>query len=197
MLAKSRVAADASALLERGASTSSVTRIDGLAAHPNEQPDLSQRLAEHGLLPMFGFPTQVRYLFTRKPLTSHPWPPPGAIDRDLRVAVSEFAPGNEIVVDKFVYRSLGLVGFQPRHGPRAAATSGAARTDDDRRPLRRLQEHRRGARHRLPQLRALPAEGYRNEVELAFPAGFRGEWTRSRTGTSRGSTGCPAPASRG
>src|SRR5207249_2368393 len=76
-------------------------------------PDLSQRLAERGLLPMFGFPTQVRHLYTRLPRSSQPWPPEGAIDRDLRMAVSEFAPGNEIVLDKFVYRSIGAVGFRP------------------------------------------------------------------------------------
>ena len=35
-----------------------------IAALPDEAPDLSQRLAEHGLLPMFGFPTAVRELHT-------------------------------------------------------------------------------------------------------------------------------------
>src|SRR5262249_26138983 len=84
-----------------------IANVDGVA-------DLSQRLAEHGLLPMFGFPTQVRHLYTRQPRASRPWPPPGAIDRDLRVAVSEFAPGNEIVVDKHVFRSVGCVGYRPR-----------------------------------------------------------------------------------
>src|SRR5262249_53086184 len=36
-----------------------IANVDGVA-------DLSQRLAEHGLLPMFGFPTQVRHLYTRQ-----------------------------------------------------------------------------------------------------------------------------------
>ena len=87
-----------------------VARIAGLEG---EQPDLSQRLAEHGLLPMFGFPTQVRYLFTSRPRASRPWPPRGAIDRDLRIAVSEFAPGNEIVHEKLVHQAVGVVGFRP------------------------------------------------------------------------------------
>lgn len=91
-------------------------RITGLAALADEAPDLSQRLAEHGLLPMYGFPTQVRYLFTRPPQYSRNWPPPGAIDRDLRLAVSEFAIGNEIVLDKLVYTVVGLAGFRPMGG---------------------------------------------------------------------------------
>jgi hypothetical protein len=77
-------------------------RIDVIAAIPDEAPDLSQRLAEHGLLPRFGFPTSVRYLYPRMPMRSQPWPPEGAIDRDMRLAISEFAPGNEIVRDKLV-----------------------------------------------------------------------------------------------
>ncbi len=38
--------------------------------------ELSQRLAEHGVLPMFGFPTSVRYLYLERPQRSYPWPPP-------------------------------------------------------------------------------------------------------------------------
>lgn len=86
--------------------------IDRIAAVQDEHPDLSQRLAEHGLLPMFGFPTQVRYLYTRQPRRSRPWPPRGSIDRDMRIAVSEFAPGNEIVYEKLVYQAVGLAGFR-------------------------------------------------------------------------------------
>ena len=80
---------------------------------PDEAPDLSQRLAEHGLMPMFGFPTPVRCLYPRPPMRSQPWPPEGAIDRDMRLAISEFAPGNEIVRDKLVYTPVGLAGFTP------------------------------------------------------------------------------------
>lgn len=176
LLAKSRVSSDGSALLE-AAIDEVCTRIDGLAANPNEQPDLSQRLAEHGLLPMFGFPTQVRYLFTKKPLRSNPWPPSGAIDRDLRVAVSEFAPGNEIVVDKFVYRALGLVGYQPVTGrpPRPLPEPLGRTTTVGLCDVCKNVDEVPGTACR--NCGALPAEGYRSEVELAFPAGFRGEWT--------------------
>ncbi len=94
-------------------------RVDDIAARADEHPDLSQRLAERGLLPMFGFPTSVRYLYIRQPQRSSPWPPEESIDRDLRIAVSEFAPGNEIVREKTVYTPVGLAGFRPTGGPPA------------------------------------------------------------------------------
>lgn len=89
------------------------TEITDIAGRAGEQPDLSQRLAEHGILPMFGFPTQVRHLYLRQPTRSNPWPPNDAIDRDMRIAISEFAPGNEIVREKKVYTPIGLAGFRP------------------------------------------------------------------------------------
>lgn len=98
-------------LIERYVDTL-VGEVQRIANLNDEHPDLSQRLAEHGLLPMFGFPTQVRYLYTAQPRRARPWPPREAIDRDLRVAVSEFAPGNEIVHEKLVYQSVGVAGFR-------------------------------------------------------------------------------------
>jgi hypothetical protein len=82
--------------------------------------DLSQRLAERGVLPMFGFPTSVRYLYLRRPDRSYPWPPPLVIDRDLAMAVSQFAPMGEVVRDGRVYTAVGVAAFEgvgvpPRH----------------------------------------------------------------------------------
>jgi Lhr-like helicase len=177
LLKKARADIDPEALLD-SALEDLDEHVTTTAALPNDQPDLSQRLAERGLLPMFGFPTQVRYLFTRKPLTSQPWPPPGAIDRDLRIAVSEFAPGNEVVIDKFVYRSIGCIGFQPMTGrqPRPLPE-----------PLGRSMVV--GLCDVCKNIDETPASVCRNcaaadpdyrEVELVFPAGFRAEWTRER-----------------
>ena len=77
-------------------------------------PDLSQRLAEAGLLPMFGFPTRVRTLFHAMPRKARPWPPPFVVDRDASVAISEFAPGGDVVKDKAIHRCVGLVAYQPQ-----------------------------------------------------------------------------------
>ncbi len=149
-------------------------RITELAELPNEHPDLSQRLAEHGLLPMFGFPTQVRHLYTRLPTASHPWPPPGAVDRDLRLAVSEFAPGNQIVVDKFVFRSVGCVAFRPRAGGRPdVVAEPLGRIDPiglcDR--CRNVDEEPRSSCSNCGG----SGEEYR-VVQMASPLGMRAEW---------------------
>jgi hypothetical protein len=124
---------------------------------------------------MFGFPTQVRHLYTRQPRSSRPWPPPGAIDRDLRIAVSEFAPGNEIVLDKRVYRSVGCVGYMPRPGrePESLANPlGLVMEVGLCEVCRNLDEHPASG---CPNCGAA-GDDYRS-VHLASPTGFRAEWT--------------------
>lgn len=74
------------------------------------QEALSERLANAGLLPMFGFPTRVRLLHTR-------WSADvGTIDRDLDVALSQFAPGSQTVKDKAVHTAVGVVELRSGHG---------------------------------------------------------------------------------
>jgi Lhr-like helicase len=72
---------------------------------------LAEALAEIGLFPMFGMPTRVRNLHVR--LVYNPdaeQVEARTIDRDLEVAVQEFAPGHELVQDKRVHRSIGFSG---------------------------------------------------------------------------------------
>ena len=72
------------------------------------QEALSEQLANAGLLPMFGFPSRVRLLYTRWPFRGNPWPPEqGKVDRDLDIAISQFAPGSETVKDKAVHTACG------------------------------------------------------------------------------------------
>ncbi|MGP3735642.1 DEAD/DEAH box helicase [Streptomyces sp. GDS52] len=100
-----------------GTLTSLVTEI---ADEPHGHQELSQRLAESGLLPMFGFPTSARYLYTKRPYNSYPWPPKGVVDRSLDIAVSQFAPGAETVKDGQVHTATGVAAFEPGgHRPRA------------------------------------------------------------------------------
>jgi DEAD/DEAH box helicase domain-containing protein len=78
------------------------------------QDALSERLANAGLLPMFGFPTRVRLLYTRWPWVGVPWPPEtGIVDRNLDVALSQFAPGSQTVKDKAVHTACGIVDLRP------------------------------------------------------------------------------------
>ncbi|GAA3397545.1 DEAD/DEAH box helicase [Cryptosporangium minutisporangium] len=103
-----------SADLTDWACTSLVTQIDEVAASARVL-DLSEALAQAGLLPMFGFPTQVRLLYTEDPRRSKKSfgsDEARTLDRDASLAISEFAPGSEVVKDKAVHTAVGLVDFR-------------------------------------------------------------------------------------
>jgi ATP-dependent helicase YprA (DUF1998 family) len=86
--------------------------IDAVAADHNlPATDLSQRLAEAGLLPMFGFPTRTRTLYQYRPKR---WPPRDTIDRDAGIAISQWAPGSEVVKDRGIRRVIGVASYTPR-----------------------------------------------------------------------------------
>ena len=78
------------------------------------QDALSERVAHAGLLPMFGFPTDARLLYTNLPRSTNPWPPRrGTIDRDLSIAIGQFAPESQTVKDKSVHTAFGVAQFYP------------------------------------------------------------------------------------
>jgi hypothetical protein len=93
-----------------------IPRITAAANDPLLVQDaLSERLANVGLLPMFGFPTRVRYLFHARPSGGYDWPPEeGVVDRDLDLAISQFAPCAETVKDGLIYTSVGVVHYRPQ-----------------------------------------------------------------------------------
>ena len=175
--------------------TGLLDEVDAVAAHDHEHPDLSERLAEFGVLPMFGFPTQSRYLFTHRPTNVRPWPPANAVQRDLRMAVSEFAPGNEIVLDKLVYRSIGLIDIYPSRGQLDYYRDpfGDVRVVGLCERCKNVQEQPTGACSNC----GADGDDFRH-VQLSKPAGFRAEWTAgdayelTRTGVAR----VPAKARR-
>jgi len=80
------------------------------------QEDLSERLSNAGLLPMFGFPTQSRILFEKKPLKSNTINSTDTITRNLSIAISEFAPGSETVKDKKILKSVGVIDYNYKFG---------------------------------------------------------------------------------
>jgi DEAD/DEAH box helicase domain-containing protein len=114
------VRADASLQARRGAlinhvQTQLINDVTAAATNPQlPQLSLSERLANSGILPMFGFPTRVRYLFHERPTTAHEWPPDGIVDRDLDIAISQFAPGSETVKDGLIHTAVGVVDYQPQ-----------------------------------------------------------------------------------
>lgn len=86
------------------------------------QIDLSERLANAAILPMFGFPTRVRPLYGRPPSTLRD---EGATvsDRPLEMAISSFAPGAEVVNDKLLHTCVGFAHYEPRFGRMTPADS--------------------------------------------------------------------------
>ena len=86
--------------------------VESAANKSHGSTSLSERLASDGVLPMFGFPTHVRYLCT---LPFGPgWPPSeGVVDRNLDLAITSFAPGTTVMKDKRVHTSAGVAGFAP------------------------------------------------------------------------------------
>jgi DEAD/DEAH box helicase domain-containing protein len=78
------------------------------------QSALSERLANKGLLPMFGFPTRSRLLFHSDPTRGFEWPPEDAVDRDLDIAISQFASGAETVKDGIVHTAVGVAHYRRR-----------------------------------------------------------------------------------
>ena len=85
-----------------------------LADHPDDSTPLSEILAEAGILPMFGFPTRMRTLYTNSPLKARPWPPKNTIQRDASIALSTWAPGSEAIKDRARHRVVGLADYRPK-----------------------------------------------------------------------------------
>jgi len=95
--------------------TSLVPDIDATVANPHLVQDrLSERLANAGILPMFGFPTRVRYLFHKPPAAGGQWPPEDVVDRPLDLAISQFAPASETVKEGLIQTAVGVVNYQRR-----------------------------------------------------------------------------------
>ncbi len=82
------------------------------------QPALSERLASAGLLPMYGLPTRVRVLYEKPP---DRLPATRVIDRDLDVAIGQFAPGSETVKDGRVFTAAGVIDYRYEQGKVAEA----------------------------------------------------------------------------
>ncbi|MFL9869546.1 DEAD/DEAH box helicase [Paraburkholderia fungorum] len=69
---------------------------------------LGQFLAEQGLLPMYGMPTRVRDLYVGTEENEENGLSFASIDRDLDIAVYEFAPGRSLIRDKQKHESIGF-----------------------------------------------------------------------------------------
>ena len=79
-------------------------KITDAALNPELSGDgLAERLAEGAILPMFGMPSRSRLLYHQLRGDSAK-----VIDRDLDLAITEFAPGAERTKDKRIFRPIGF-----------------------------------------------------------------------------------------
>ena len=108
-------AADLAGVLVEGTTLDLASSLDpgGVRARMEEvvaeltEVGLAHTLAERGFLPMYGMPTRVRqlYLKLRKASGQFEW---STVDRDLDLAIYEFAPGSSIVIDKKEHLAVGM-----------------------------------------------------------------------------------------
>jgi DEAD/DEAH box helicase domain-containing protein len=89
-----------------------LSEIDAVRELGSPKEGLAETLAEAGYLPMYGMPTRVRNLylqFRRERGEDNRWTW-STIDRDLDIAIYEFAPGSELVKDKKLHTCVGFTG---------------------------------------------------------------------------------------
>lgn len=75
--------------------------------------ELSLLLATYGLLPMFGFPTRVRRLYSSRPAKLRELDKVVVSDRALSQAVSMFSPGAKVVRDHEIHTVAGFAEWVP------------------------------------------------------------------------------------
>jgi DEAD/DEAH box helicase domain-containing protein len=160
-----------------------IGKIDKACKNPLSRPHLplSERLASLGILPMFGFPTKIRYLFHEKPgFASTGFPPEkGVVDRQLDIAISQFAPGAQTVKDDELHTAVGVADFRPEGNDIVAAPNplGPSIPVGVCRRCQALVDEDAGASLVCPYCSTAPGkEGYRI-VELSEPPGFCTWWS--------------------
>ena len=101
--------------LERWARHDLVRDIDKALENPfYQQKELSELLANAGILPMFGFPTRVRQLYRGQPRHREQLEEFVVADRSLDMAIAAFAPGAEVIRDGQVHTVVGFAAYEPK-----------------------------------------------------------------------------------
>ena len=151
-------------------------------AHDNPElagEGLAERLAEAAILPMFGMPSRTRLLYHR--LTSRG---ERTIDRDLELAITEFAPGAQKTKDKAVHTAIGFTPSIYQQGPRWMPSS------DNPLPFRRWVQWCKACGHmrtnaaheasdHCPHCGHPQGEdGHYREFQIVVPQAFRTDLTR-------------------
>ena len=89
-----------------------IDAVDAAIANPYyNQGELSELLANAGVLPMFGFPSTVRSLYGRRVRRRQDLDEVTVTDRALDMAISSFAPGAQTVKEGWVHTSVGFAAY--------------------------------------------------------------------------------------
>lgn len=113
-------------ILSRMTPAKILVAIEAVLADPAMQErGLAEALAERGVFPMYGMPTRTRLLHTRPVPASHGDVGFASMDRDLDVAIQEFAPGKLLMHDKRRYLTAGFAGgmLKKQHGKLSFSSS--------------------------------------------------------------------------
>lgn len=98
--------------LKHWARTGLVGDIDEAVGNPYFQhTELSELLANAGVLPMFGFPTRVRPLYSKPLRGAGDAERHTVADRDLRMSITAFAPGAVVVKDGAEHLAVGFAAY--------------------------------------------------------------------------------------
>lgn len=94
-----------------------IDEIDAAVDSPYyRQLELSELLANAGVLPMFGFPTRVRELYSRWINTQDDLDEFAISDRPLDQAITNFAPGAEVTREGAIHTCVGFAAYEVRGG---------------------------------------------------------------------------------
>lgn len=110
-----------------------IMRLDEIINNPEiPTDDISQKFAEGGILPMFGMPTGVKYLYHGIGHNNSI----SAIDRPEAMAIYEFSPGMQKTKDKAIYQSIGFTSeFIRKAEHRNSETVTNSNHNDDKNPF--------------------------------------------------------------
>jgi DEAD/DEAH box helicase domain-containing protein len=149
------------------------------AATPDE--GIASRLAEEGILPMFGMPTRTRLLYHGVKVNNEA----ETIDRELDLAITEFAPGSQKTKDKKVYTSIGFTMPLLKNGLRVQSAPGPALTNEQfMLRCERCQHTATGqvsfAEETCPRCGETRHAAGLTSFAMAVPAGFRTDFSEGK-----------------
>lgn len=107
------------AALTSWARTNLAARITAIVEEPDRlnSSELSARLAFEGILPMFGFPSRVRELYSADLTGKKARDGKDVVsDRALSIAVRNYAPGADVVRDGLVHTGAGFAAYKQQGG---------------------------------------------------------------------------------